>query len=71
LIIDERKGRTIAQEMGLFTIGILGILVEAKRMGIISLVQPLIEKLKKVDFRMSAALIENILKMAGEWISEE
>jgi predicted nucleic acid-binding protein len=33
LLMDERKGRQIASSLGLNTVGLLGILVEAKRTG--------------------------------------
>jgi uncharacterized protein len=43
LLMDERKGRQIASSLGLNTVGLLGILVEAKRTGHIQQVKPLLD----------------------------
>jgi len=37
LIIDEKKGRRVAQEQGLKTVGILGILIENYRKNFIDI----------------------------------
>lgn len=42
VLIDERRGRQIAQRLNLRFTGILGILVEAKSQGLISEVKPLL-----------------------------
>lgn len=41
LIIDEKKGRSVAQDMQLSFIGVLGVLLEAKETGMIHAVKPL------------------------------
>jgi predicted nucleic acid-binding protein len=61
LVIDERKGRRIAMELGLKTVGTLGVVVKAKERGIIQLVQPIVERLEKAGFRMSPMLKAEIL----------
>ncbi len=43
LLMDERKGRQIASSLGLNTVGLLGILVDAKRTGHIQQVEPLLD----------------------------
>ena len=42
LLIDERRGRAAADRLGLRIIGLLGILVEAKRRNLIAAVKPLL-----------------------------
>jgi len=66
LIIDEKKGRSVAKKMGIKIIGILGVAVKAKEIGLIEKVSPIIEKLEKVDFRISATLKEKTLERVGE-----
>ena len=61
LLIDEKKGRKIAQRVGLKITGTLGILIRAKEKGMINSLNSEIEKLKAVNFRMSNVLIEKIL----------
>ena len=66
LIIDEVKGRQVARQLLPKIIGMGGILIEAKRAGIIESVKPHLLNLKATDFRMSDQLVEVILKEAGE-----
>jgi len=66
LVIDEKKGRRVAKKMGIKITGILGVAVKAKEIGLIEKVGPIIEKMEKVDFRISASLKEKILKRVGE-----
>lgn len=66
LIIDEKKGRGIAKSLGIKIIGLLGIILKAKEVGVIDKVEPIIEKLEKESFRMSQKLKSQLLKRAGE-----
>ena len=67
LIMDERPGRTIARQYGLAVIGILGVLLEAKDKGLISVVKPLMDRLiDEVEFRVSRQLYKTVLQRAGE-----
>ncbi len=45
LLLDERRGRTVASGFGLKFIGILGVLIEAKHKGVISAVKPALDDL--------------------------
>jgi predicted nucleic acid-binding protein len=66
LIIDERKGRKVAQQLGLKIIGTVGVLLKAKQKGVINSLKEKLEQLEKTDFRISAEIKEDILKRAGE-----
>ncbi|MCU0238436.1 MAG: DUF3368 domain-containing protein [Pyrinomonadaceae bacterium] len=57
VIIDERNGRKIAQEQGLKTIGIIGILIQARDLNLIEINQVL-AKLEQTTFRISKELKE-------------
>lgn len=56
LAIDEKKGRTVAASLGIAIVGLVGILIEAKELGIIDRVKPLLDELQE---------------KAGFWISEK
>ena len=65
-LIDERLGRAIAEQHGLKVIGVLGVLVRAKRTGLISAIKPLVEQLEHNGFRMDASLVSRILEQVNE-----
>lgn len=67
IIIDERKGRKIAEENGLKIIGLLGVLIQAKRMGYVKELKSLLNELiDNVGFRVSQELYNRILKEVNE-----
>ncbi len=67
LLIDERAGTNKALEEGLSTIGLVGVLIKAKQLGFISLVEPLLIQLKKdAGFWLGRRLMESVLKEVGE-----
>lgn len=67
LLIDERRGRKIASNMGLKCVGVLGILLIAKRRGLITAVRPVMDDLIAISgFRVGARLYADILESAGE-----
>ena len=67
LLVDERAGRAVATREGLTTLGAVGVLVRAKRAGLLPAVRPLIERLEnELNFFMSASLRKDALKSAGE-----
>lgn len=66
VLIDERKGRTVAKRLGLRVRGTLGVLVEAKRCGHLGLVGPVLDRIVAAGFRISDAVKGEILRSAGE-----
>ncbi len=67
LLIDDLEGREIAEKYKIPIIGLLGILVRAKKMGLIQQVQPVMDELiSKAHFRIGKALYLHILKQVGE-----
>jgi len=66
LLMDERKGRQIAVSMGIKIIGTLGILVQAKRLGMVAEVKPLMDTLLNANIRISESLYRSILEQIDE-----
>lgn len=66
LLMDEVEGRQVAAYHGLRVVGTLGILIEAKRIGLIDTVAPLVDQLERAHFRISPALRQHVLRIAGE-----
>ena len=65
-VLDERAGRTCAQALGVRVRGTLGLLVLAKRAGVVSAIRPHIEGLLEAGYRLTPALIAAVLDEAGE-----
>jgi uncharacterized protein len=67
VLIDERRGYEVAVQLGLRTIGILGILLRAKSAGFLPTVKPVLDALQRdAGFWLSESLRKQILKAAGE-----
>jgi predicted nucleic acid-binding protein len=66
VLMDDYRGRKVAQRLGLKTRGILGHLLLLKRLGSIEAVRGYLEKLKERGFFLSEQIIREVLSLAGE-----
>ena len=66
ILLDEEKARKSAVIAGFEIMGLLGLFVLAKNLGLIDEVRPLVDELMIKKFRISDKIIETILKKAGE-----
>ena len=66
VILDDLRARRLAHRFELDVIGTLGILVRAKRQGMIDLLKPLLDQLEGVGFHMTSELKEEALRQVGE-----
>ncbi len=66
VILDEKAARVVARQLGLHVTGTLGILVQAKREGLIDTIEPLIMQLVEGGFRLGEGLIDAVLRSVGE-----
>ncbi len=66
LLIDDQRGRKVAKINNIKTIGSMGVLLQAKRVGLIPCVAPLLEKIAASPVFMSESLIGIVLELANE-----
>jgi predicted nucleic acid-binding protein len=67
LLMDEARGRRVARDIyGLKVVGTGRLLVEAKQMGAVTAVKPLIESIRENGYWLSDRIVNEILKQAGE-----
>lgn len=67
LLMDEKKGRTVAKSLGLPVTGLLGVLIRAKNEGVVAEIRPILEDLiSTTGFRIHQNLYLEALRLAGE-----
>ena len=67
VLMDEKEGRRAAQRLGLKTVGVVGVLLEAKARGLIAEVGPLLERLRQdAGFFLSDRVIHEARAFCGE-----
>jgi uncharacterized protein len=66
ILLDEEKGRKIAVIAGFDVMGLLGLFLLAKNIGLLEKVGPLIDELRRENFRISDRVVSATLKRAGE-----
>lgn len=66
VIIDEMLGRRAAQEHGIQSVGLIGIIIAAKQRRLVPKIAPILKQLQSNNFRLSEALIIHALSAAKE-----
>lgn len=66
LILDDLKGRKIAQNLNLVFTGTLGIISKAKEAGHCDVIKPIIQKILQTNFRISQGIVNTLLLRYGE-----
>jgi hypothetical protein len=66
LVLDERRARRIARDLGLQVIGSAGLLIAAKDRNLITEVEPLLTRLRASGLRLSDQLFDQVLEAANE-----
>lgn len=66
VVLDDALARRVAETLGLRLTGTLGLLLDARRAGLIPAVGPLLDQLQALRFRVAPHTRAAVLKMAGE-----
>ena len=67
LLVDERRARHVASALGLRVTGLLGVLVEAQRAGLVERVKPVLDDLiARAGFWIGADLYTKVLAEVAE-----
>lgn len=66
LILDDAAARREADWRGLSYVGLIGVVLEAKRNGFISEAEPLLRSLQKAGYYLSERLLDKALAAVGE-----
>ncbi len=67
ILVDERRGHEVALQLGLRTLGLLGLLLQAKSAGFVPLIQPVLDSLRHdAGFWISDSLRQRVLRLANE-----
>jgi predicted nucleic acid-binding protein len=67
LLIDENLGRKEAANRGLTYLGVLGMLIDAKRVGLLPEIEPVLNDLIfNAGFHIDKSLYSHVLQLAGE-----
>lgn len=66
VILDDNAAKRTAKYLGLTVTGTLGVLLKAKRRGIIGGVRPLMSEMRQNGFYISADVENMVLEQAGE-----
>lgn len=66
LLVDDRAARRHAEVLGLNVLGTLGVLVLAKRRGLIAEVKPVVQAMRQGGHFISQSALQAVLQAAGE-----
>lgn len=67
LLIDERAGYAVAKQLGIPVTGLLGVLLDAKGVGLLQRIEPLLDQLRDdARFFISDSVRQRVLQATGE-----
>jgi uncharacterized protein len=66
VILDDALARRFAQRLEIALTGTLGLLLKAKKIGRIERIEPLLDRLEDLNFRLTPETRVHVLRMAGE-----
>lgn len=66
MVLDDMVARKVARQLGLEPVGTLGILLAARKRGLVESIKQEIECLKAYGFWISTTLEHKVLREAGE-----
>jgi predicted nucleic acid-binding protein len=66
VVLDDAAARAFARSLNIRLTGTLGILIEAKRSGLVGAVRPLVDEIQAKGFRLDAATRQLVLDLVAE-----
>jgi len=66
VVLDDAKAKRMAETLGFHLTGTLGVLLDAKRAGLIPAVAPYLDRLQRLRFRLAPHTRAAVLALAGE-----
>ncbi len=66
VVLDDALARRVAHMLDLSLTGTLGLLIDAKRAGLIEAVEPYLDRLEALRFRLAERTRLAVLRLAGE-----
>ncbi len=66
VVMDERFGRAVCGRLGIECIGVVGVLIAAKRREVLGEIGPVLNALRKHGFRLEDRIVEQALRSVGE-----
>ena len=66
LILDDKPARKLALDLGLIFTGTLGVLIDAKKHGLIPSIKPLFDKIELTNFHYTPEFLQRLLESVGE-----
>ena len=66
VVLDDAQARFRAERLNIALTGTIGLLLDAKRAGLINAVRPLLDDLQRLRFRLSTSIRQMALELAGE-----
>lgn len=64
--LDDAPARELAETLDLRLTGTLGLLLDAKKAGLVPTLSPLLERLQSLRFRLASRTFSAVLRLAGE-----
>ncbi len=66
VVLDDALARRVADTLGIRLTGTLGLLLDAKKAGLIPAVKPVLDQLQALRFRLAPYTRLAVLRLAGE-----
>jgi len=66
LVMDDLTARNLADRLGVQVVGTVGVIIQAKRQGVLKAARPYLEQLRATGLYISDHLLERALELAGE-----
>lgn len=65
-LFDDALARRVAASLGIAVEGTLGLLLDAKKAGLLPSVRPLLDRLESLGFRLDPGTRDAVLRLSGE-----